>query len=116
MPGGKFCVYVIELDKSVANVKEFRERNPDMNPNLPCFYVGQTRKHPAVRDKEHRIYKYDNPSDRILNGYWVKRREDLYAKYNPIPNLEEAIKREEWLANKLKSEGHGVWVGLGIPK
>ncbi|NND72635.1 MAG: GIY-YIG nuclease family protein [Rhodothermales bacterium] len=101
-----YSVYVIELDKAVRQVSRFRKANPDSSPLKPSFYVGCTARTPEVRFEQH------------LNGYkgnsYVKRfgkrlRPDLYQKYNPIKTRADAEELEEYVALRLRAEGHGVW-------
>ena len=49
-----YYVYVIELDSEVAKSKKFRTQNPQMNPKLPCLYVGQSTHAPEIRFKQHK--------------------------------------------------------------
>ena len=49
-----FYVYVIELGQDVLQSRRFRERNPEMNPDGKCFYVGQSAHEPKCRFQQHK--------------------------------------------------------------
>jgi hypothetical protein len=101
-----YNVYIIELDKEVLKSRKFRKRNPHMNPKLTCYYVGQTTHDPIVRFKQHKEnYKANN----FVKRYGKKLKPRKYQKYNPIKTREEAEMIEQWLTNKLRAKGHGVW-------
>ena len=51
------CVYVIELDKKVLEVKKFRKENSQYKKGNPCVYVGQTSKTPKNVSTNIRIEK-----------------------------------------------------------
>lgn len=101
-----YYVYVIELDKEVLQSKKFRVRNPGLNPKKACFYVGQSAHMPEVRFQKHKQgYKANN----FVKKYGVCLRHRKYKKYNPIKTRKEALKTEQYLAEKLRRKGHGVW-------
>ena len=101
-----YNVYVIELDKEVLTSKKFRVRNPKMNTRKVCYYVGQTTHDPATRFKQHKMgYK----ANRFAKKYGIRLVPRKFKKYNPIAKREEAERIEQWLANKLRKKGHGVW-------
>jgi predicted GIY-YIG superfamily endonuclease len=101
-----YNIYVIELNKEVLNSKKFREKNPHMNTRKSCFYVGQTTRDPVTRFKQHKTgYK----SNRFAKKYGIRLEPRIYSKFNPISNRKEAEYIEQWVADKLREKGHGVW-------
>ena len=101
-----YNVYVIKLDKEVLNSKKFKLKNPNMNPRLPCFYVGQTIHDPETRFKQHKTgYK----SNRFAKKYGLRLEPRIFSRFNPISKRKEAEKIEQWIALKLREKGHGVW-------
>jgi predicted GIY-YIG superfamily endonuclease len=101
-----YNVYVIELEKEVLFSKKFREKNPNINTKLACFYVGQTTHDPKIRFKQHKMgYK----SNRFAKKYGFRLVPRKFKKYNPIEKREEAEQIERWLTQKLRKKGHGVW-------
>jgi len=122
-----FHVYVVELDPAVAGIRRFRERNRDMDPDLPCYYVGQSAHEPACRYRQHRLchgknVDFDcicgrgrplvikkNVSNRYVRKYgkWLKGA--LFEKHNPLKTRAEAERMEKELAKELQAKGHGVW-------
>ena len=101
-----YNVYVIELDKQVLGSKKFREKNPHLNPRRACYYVGQTSYDPILRFQQHKAgYK----ANRFVKHYGLRLASRKFKKYNPIKNREEAERMEQWLAEKLRKKGHGVW-------
>ena len=101
-----YNVYVIELDKEVLKSKKFRERNPYMNPRLACYYVGQTTHDPNIRFKQHKAgYK----ANRFVKKYGTRLVPQIFMKFNPIAKRKEAEFLEQWIAEKLREKGHGVW-------
>ena len=107
MPGGKFSVYVIELDRAVLDEPKFRKRNPNADPEKECFYVGQTLQHIADRVRVH--MEGERHYNRFVRKYRLKERPDIYEQYNPLFSRSDAEDKEKWLAEKLIAEGHGVW-------
>lgn len=101
-----YNVYVIKLDKEILKSKKFRERNPHMKLRRPCYYVGQTSHDPQTRFNQHKEgYKANNFVKRYgIHLVWRK-----FKKYNPIKTREEAERIEQWLTEKLRKKGHGVW-------
>ena len=104
----KYSVYVIELDPAVRQVQKFRNRNPRMNPLIPCFYVGSTWQTPDQRFDQH---KQGYKSNRYAKRFGLQLRPDIFESYNPIPSRKDAEELEEYLANRLRAQGHGVWQG-----
>ena len=101
-----YNVYVIELDKEVTSSKKFREKNPFMKSRKSCYYVGQTTHDPETRFQQHKMgYK----SNRYVKKYGLKLVPKKYKKYNPIKKRKEAETVEQWLTNKLRKKGYGVW-------
>ena len=101
-----YNVYVIELDKGVLVSKKFRERNPHMNTRLACFYVGQTTHDPITRFKQHKTgYK----ANRFVKKYGFRLVPKIFSKFNPIGKRKRAQFIEQWIAEKLREKGHGVW-------
>ena len=101
-----YNVYVIELDKEILKSRKFRKRNPNLNPKLSCYYVGQTTHDPKTRFKQHKIgYK----ANRFAKKYGFRLVSRKFKKYNPIEKREEAEQIERWLTQKLRKKGHGVW-------
>ena len=101
----RYSVYVIELDRSVLKSKRFRDANPALDPDKPCFYVGMTARTPPERFKQHKTgYK----SGRFVKEHGKNLRPPLYTHYNPM-TYQEAVAREPWLAQLLRQRGHGVW-------
>ena len=101
-----YYVYVIKLDEGVLTSKKFRDKNPCMNPRKSCFYVGQTSNDPVIRFKQHKAgYK----SNRFVKKYGVRLEPRIFSKFNPIAKRKEAEFLEEWIAEKLKEKGYGVW-------
>jgi len=101
-----YNVYVIKLDKDVLKSKKFGERNPNLNPRRPCFYVGQTSHDPVTRFDQH---KQGYKANSFVKRYGVKLVWRKFQKYNPIRTRNEAEQVEQWLAYKLRKKGHGVW-------
>jgi len=101
-----YNVYVIELDKEVLISKKFRERNPHLNPRRACFYVGQTTHDPVTRFKQH---KQGYKSNSFVKRYGIRLVWRKFKKYNPIKTRKEAEQVEQWLTEKLRKKGHGVW-------
>ena len=102
----QYFVYVIELEKSVADVKKFRLRNPNYIKGNICIYVGQSSRKPHLRFEQH---KEGYRSNKYAKYYGIKLRPDLYEKYNPIPTRKDAEEIEEMLGEALRIKGFGVW-------
>ena len=101
-----YNVYVIELDKEVLTSKKFKIKNPNMNPKKACFYVGQTIRDPQTRFKQH---KQGYKSNRFAKRYGLRLVPQIYSKFNPISKRKDAEYLEEWITEKLREKGHGVW-------
>ena len=102
----KYFIYVIELDPKVADLRKFRQKNPNYIKGNGCVYIGQTAKKPEIRFEQH---KEGYKSNKYAKYYGVKLRPDIYNKYNPIPTRKDAEQLEEYLSNELRGKGIGVW-------
>ena len=103
-----FFVYVIELEAAVGQIRKFRKANPDMKEGASCFYVGSSFQTPDNRFDQH---KQGYKSNRYARKFGFKLRPDLFDRYNPIPTRKDALDLEEYLAERLRGEGFGVWQG-----
>ena len=101
-----YYVYAIELAKAVLFEKRFRKRNPNLNTQLPCYYIGQTSKSPNIRFDQH---KKGYKSNSFVRKYGMQLEPELYDRLNPIQSRNQAEKIEKLLAHKLQSKGYGVW-------
>jgi predicted GIY-YIG superfamily endonuclease len=102
----KYYVYIIRLDDAVLKSRKFRHHNPDINVDLPCFYIGQSCHPPEARFWQHKSgYK----GNRFVKEFGLGLCPGLYKKYNPIDTRKEAERIETWLAESLRRKGHGVW-------
>ena len=102
----KYFIYVIELDPKVADLRKFRQKNPNYIKGNGCVYIGQTAKNPELRFEQH---KEGYKSNKYAKYYGVKLRPDIYNKYNPIPTRKDAEQLEEYLSKELRGKGIGVW-------
>ena len=102
----KYYVYVIELDEGVRAHKKFREKNPFYIKGNGCMYIGQSSRKPELRFNQH---KEGYKSNRYAKKFGIRLVPKFYEKYNPIPTRKDAEELEEYLANKLRKEGYGVW-------
>ncbi|MDE2996138.1 MAG: GIY-YIG nuclease family protein [Bacteroidota bacterium] len=73
-----------------------------------CFYVGSSTRTPDERFDQH---KQGYKSNRYARKFGMKLRPDLFAQYNPIPSRNDALELEEYLADRLRGQGYGVWQG-----
>lgn len=103
-----YYVYVIELHAEVAGVGRFRRANPDMKSGATCFYVGSSFRAPTLRFEQH---KEGYKANRFARTYGLRLRPDLFEQYNPIPSRTDALELEEYLAQRLRNQGFGVWQG-----
>lgn len=104
-PKRTYCIYVIELDKSVLRERRFLEANPDYVPGKPCVYVGMTGRTPELRFAQH---KSSYKSSRIARKYGIRLKPRQYERYNPMTR-EKAEFMEVEKARILRSRGYGVW-------
>jgi hypothetical protein len=103
-----FHVYVVELDLGVLERAAFRKRNPQYRPGKRCAYVGSSVRPPDVRFDQHKAgYK----ANRFAREFGVRVIPELVTRYNPIPSRKDAVEIEEYLAERLRSEGWGIWQG-----
>ena len=104
----RYHVYVIELDPAVRKMKRFRDANPKMAFRAACFYVGS-----SVREPDHRFeqHKQGYKANRYTRDFGLHLRPDIYDQYNPIPTREDAEELEQYLAERLRRQGFGVWQG-----
>ena len=102
----KYFVYVIQLDSEVQKNRKFREQNPDMNHNLPCYYVGQSYHPPETRFWQH---KNGYKSNRFAKKFGLGLCPQYYDHLNPIMNRKKAETIEVELTKSLRAKGHGVW-------
>jgi len=100
-----FSVYVIRLDGAVAEVRRFKEANPDRRLDKPCVYVGMTARKPEERFEQHRRgFK----ASRLVKRFGLSLIPRLYLRWNPM-TYEQAKKKEVELARRLRKRGYGVW-------
>ena len=106
------CVYVIELDKKVLEVKNFRKENSQYKKGNPCVYVGQTSKTPEERFNEHKNRKKNKKgwdlSSRFPREFGIK----LISEYTSAPksySVSEAKRQEKILTNTLKKKLWAVY-------
>ncbi len=104
--GMPYNVYVIQLDDEVKSFKKFREANPDLNPDYPCFYVGQTHLTPEQRFAKH---KSGRKAGKYVFRYGLHLVPAMYDHVNPIESRERAEEIEAHLASYLRRHGYGVW-------
>lgn len=102
----RYHVYVIELDDAVRTKKRFRDANPRMRESKEPLYVGSSVRSPDERFDQH---KEGYKGNRYVRKFGLELRPDLYEQYNPIPSRADALEIEEYLAGRLRSQGHGVW-------
>jgi predicted GIY-YIG superfamily endonuclease len=104
----QYFVYVIELDPEVRTKRRFREANPLMRNGLPCVYVGSSTRRPDERFDQH---KQGYKANRYARKHGLRLLPDLFEPYNPIPTRADALELEEYLADRLRKKGYGVWQG-----
>ena len=100
-----YSVYVVQLDKTVLEKKQFSQANPNYNPKKACLYVGMTGLTPKARFANH---KAGRKASKYVRDFGMYLRRRLFEKYNPMTR-EEAEKMEVELAEKLRSKGYAVW-------
>ena len=99
------CVYVIELDSDVLGLNDFRDRNPDHNPEYSCLYVGMTSKGPEERFAQHKRGYRASPK---VKRFGLHLRSEFYERLNPMTK-EDAEREEKELACALQKAGYAVW-------
>ena len=130
-----YHVYVVELDPEKFNPpKRFRKQNdhiwgPDGNgpdKDTQFFYVGQSAHEPYCRFNIHKQcfgkeihYECEcSFGPRIvtksMSNYWVREygqwlRKRTFSHYIAIKTQEEALGMEEFLAEKLRGQGHASY-------
>jgi len=109
-PARKWKVYVIELDPAVRKHRKVRATNPGADPAKSCLYIGQTGREIAERYMEHQSGTGKKRGARFLEGSCMGLREDIYAVFNPMPQLESLVLERE-LALELREEGYTVLGG-----
>ena len=130
-----YHVYVVELDSEKFNPpKRFRKQNdhiwgPDgsgPDKDTQFFYVGQSAHEPYCRFNIHKqcfgkdihyeckcsfgpriVTKSMSNSWVRVHGQWLRKRK--FSHYNPIDTQENAKKKEKWLAEKLRKQGHASY-------
>ncbi|MFN1834791.1 GIY-YIG nuclease family protein [Balneola sp. MJW-20] len=103
----KYQIYIIALDDSILDRRDFRDRNPNHQHGKPCLYVGQTTKDPKVRFKQHMAGgKF---SSRKVHKYGKYLRWRLFKKIPTVDTREEAEQLEQEVAENLQSKGYAVW-------
>ena len=100
-----YNVYVVALDRKVLEHKRFRDANPDYGGRKGCVYVGMTGLSPDERFSNH---KKGHKANAYVKKYGKYLRWRLFRKYNPM-TFEEASRREQWLAQRLRKKGYAVW-------
>ena len=102
----KYYVYVIRLDEMVLKHKKFRQSNPNLDPELSCYYVGQSCHPPETRFWQHKNgYKSNN----YAKKYGLGLCPQYYDHINPIKTRKDAERIEEEVTKTLRNMGHGVW-------
>ena len=91
----RYHVYVIELDDSKRKSAE-----------KEALYVGHSVHAPEFRFCQHLSGVH---ASHHVKGHAVRLRWDLFAEYNPIDSRPDAEAREQWLAERLRSEGYQVY-------
>lgn len=109
-----YTVYVIELSKRVfSESAKFRKANPQYNGVLECLYVGMTSKSPKERFEQHKngglSKRGHNLASSIVRKYGLYLRPSLYAHLEPVKTRAEALKKEEELAQALRTKRYAVW-------
>ena len=108
-----YSIYVIELDKSILELKKFREENPNYIEGKPCVYVGYTSKTPEERFEQHitgaKNKKGYSIYSKKVKKYGLRLKPRLYNSHNPIKSQDEAMKMEVKKARRLRKRGYAVW-------
>ena len=126
---------MVELDSEKFNPpKRFRKQNdhiwgPDgsgSDKDTQFFYVGQSAHEPYCRFNIHKQcfgkdIHYECKCSfgprivtKSMSNYWVREygqwlRKRKFSHYNPIKTQEEALRMEEFLAEKLRGQGHASY-------
>ena len=107
-----YSIYVIELDKSILDLKKFRDENPDYIKGKPCVYVGFTSKSPEERYEQHMTGARNKKGpifSKKVKKYGLKLKPRLYKSHNPMGTQQEAMDMEVEKARRLRKRGYGVW-------
>lgn len=110
-------VYAFLLKKEVLKNKRFLKANPNLNPNLPLLYIGETSK--TIED---RFLQHTNENNKLAAQIMRRHGVRDFKKANWTPNiykktnLEPENKNifnskyfEREIALKLRKLGYGVW-------
>ena len=97
---------MIELDPDILGLNDFRDRNPDHNPEYSCLYVGMTSKSPEQRLEEHK--RGGDLSSPKVKRFGRRLRPEFYERLNPMTK-EDAKREEKELACALQTAGYAVW-------
>ncbi|MBO6575997.1 MAG: GIY-YIG nuclease family protein [Rhodothermales bacterium] len=103
-----YYVYVIRLNPAVLDRSGFRKRNPRYRAGRPCAYVGSSVRPPDERFDQH---KQGYKANRYAREFGECLLPDVFSRYNPVPSRKDALELEEYLAQRLREEGWGVWQG-----
>lgn len=99
-------VYVVELLRTVANSRWFRD-SPAPLPGRLYLYVGSTGLSPKDRFANHkRGYK----AARVVRDFGRRLRPSFYRHLNPL-TYDAAQSEERALAERLRRDGHLVHQG-----
>jgi len=100
-------VYVIELDSAVKELAGAKKLNPDADPRLDAFYVGQTGTDPKARFQQHLSGR---KASKYVRDHGMRLRTDVLRKSNPVTEL-DALREEQNLAGSLRRRGYFVLGG-----
>ncbi|HVP39677.1 MAG TPA: hypothetical protein VMS93_10905 [Candidatus Saccharimonadales bacterium] len=104
-PAARYHVYVIRLDRAVAQHRRFLDANPRWDPRKPCVYVGMSACPPEERLRQHlEGYK----ASRYAHRYGRELIPRLYERFNPMTYRAAQLMEVE-LARRLRRRGYGVW-------
>jgi predicted GIY-YIG superfamily endonuclease len=104
-----YSVYVIELDEKVWEDRRMQDRNPNRDCTKCCVYVGYTWHIPEVRFQQH---KDGIRAGRFVENDGLHLLPELYEPHNPIDGKENALRKENELAEELRELGYAVWCNL----
>ena len=101
----RYRIYVVRLDKAVAEKKRFINANPGYQMGKPCYYVGMTGRTPDERFAQH---KNGRKACTYVTNYGLHLAR---KKFESIPLLShgDAKVMEVSHAEFLRSQGCGVW-------
>ena len=101
-----YYIYVIRLDTAVLESFKFRRHNPNLNPKLPCYYIGQSAHPPETRFWQH---KKGYKSNYYAKEFGLGLCPQYYDDINPIKSRKDAEMIESKLTEYFRSHGYGVW-------